>query len=62
MTTNFSNSAMTWDNFTDLKNRRFATKDALDLLDKLLVYDHQIRLTAKELLAHRYFDDVRVLY
>lgn len=31
----------------------------MDLLEKLLVYDHEQRLTCKEALAHRYFDPVR---
>ncbi|GKY97898.1 hypothetical protein MPSEU_000747800 [Mayamaea pseudoterrestris] len=33
--------------------------DALDLLDKLLVYDHEGRLTAKQAMEHPYFDSVR---
>lgn len=33
--------------------------EALDLLDKLLVYDHDKRLTAQEAMAHPFFDDVR---
>ncbi|EED88342.1 predicted protein, partial [Thalassiosira pseudonana CCMP1335] len=32
---------------------------ALDLLDKLLVYDHEQRWTAREALSHSFFDDVR---
>lgn len=32
---------------------------AFDLLDKLLVYDHTMRLTAAEAMNHTYFDDVR---
>lgn len=31
------------------------TSEALDLLDKLLRYDHQKRLTAREAQAHPYF-------
>ena len=31
----------------------------LDLLDKLLVYDHEQRWTAREALNHEFFDDVR---
>ncbi|KAL3811412.1 hypothetical protein ACHAXA_005313, partial [Cyclostephanos tholiformis] len=31
----------------------------LDLLDKLLVYDHELRWTAREALEHEFFDDVR---
>ena len=36
-----------------------ATDDALDLLDHLLVYDHYVRYTAREAMAHPYFDSVR---
>ena len=33
--------------------------NALDLLDRLLVYDHSQRFTAREAMAHPFFDDVR---
>lgn len=33
--------------------------DALDLLDRLLVYDHEQRWTAREALGHSFFDEVR---
>ena len=35
------------------------SKESLDLLDKLLVYDHNTRLTAQESMAHPFFDEVR---
>lgn len=35
------------------------SKEGLDLLDKLLVYDHQLRWTAKEALEHKFFDEIR---
>jgi casein kinase II subunit alpha len=31
----------------------------LDLLDKLLIYDHEDRLTARQAMAHPFFDAVR---
>ena len=31
----------------------------MDFIDKLLRYDHQERLTAKEAMQHPYFDKVR---
>jgi casein kinase II subunit alpha len=34
-------------------------RDGLDLLDKLLVYDHQQRLTAQQAMQHPFFDPVR---
>jgi casein kinase II subunit alpha len=33
--------------------------EAIDFLDKLLRYDHQTRLTAKEAMNHPYFYPVR---
>lgn len=41
------------------KNVEKAHGTALDLLDKLLRYDHQERLTAEEAMRHPYFDPVR---
>ena len=35
------------------------SEESLDLMDKLLVYDHDARLTAKEAMAHPYFNEVR---
>ena len=34
-------------------------REGLDLLDKLLVYDHEKRLNAKEAMNHSFFDEVR---
>jgi serine/threonine protein kinase len=35
------------------------SSESLDLLDKLLVYDHEQRWTAREALGHTFFDEVR---
>lgn len=35
------------------------SRDGLNLIDKLLVYDHGERLTAKEAMMHPFFDVVR---
>ena len=35
--------------------------ESIDLLDKILVYDHDVRLTANEAMGHPFFDDVRDL-
>jgi casein kinase II subunit alpha len=64
-----------WHGFITAENQRFVTNDAIDFLDKLLRYDHQVclshslpigltgdfqeRLTAKEAMAHPYFAPVR---
>ncbi|CAO2656821.1 Nn.00g056240.m01.CDS01 [Neocucurbitaria sp. VM-36] len=48
-----------WHSFINADNQRFVSNDAIDFLDKLLRYDHQDRLTAKEAMAHPYFAPVR---
>uniref|UniRef100_M8CHZ4 Casein kinase II subunit alpha n=1 Tax=Aegilops tauschii TaxID=37682 RepID=M8CHZ4_AEGTA len=44
-----------WEKFVDSGNRHLVSPEAIDFLDKLLRYDHQERLTAKEAMAHPYF-------
>ncbi|KAK3181291.1 Casein kinase II subunit alpha' [Lecanicillium sp. MT-2017a] len=48
-----------WHSFVTSENQRFVSNEAIDFLDKLLRYDHQERLTAKEAQDHAYFDPVR---
>lgn len=50
-----------YSSFIDDSNKHLCPPEALDLLDKLLQYDHQKRLTAKEAMAHPYFEPVRKL-
>mmetsp|Transcript_7800 Transcript_7800/g.19169 ORF Transcript_7800/g.19169 Transcript_7800/m.19169 type:complete len:349 (-) Transcript_7800:1113-2159(-) len=52
-------SRKSWLKFVTSENQHLVTNEAMDFLDKLLVYDHQERLTAKEAMAHTYFDPVR---
>lgn len=40
----------------------FASADAIDLLDRMLVFDPEKRLTVDEALDHPYFDSVRDQY
>ena len=37
------------------ENQHLVSREALDLLDKLLRYDHHERLSAKEAMEHPYF-------
>lgn len=39
------------------ENQRYISNEAIDFLDKLLRYDHQERLTAKEAQSHAYFSE-----
>lgn len=64
-----------WTSFVNTENQRFISNEALDFLDKLLRYDHQVslirrirmmrannrqeRLTAKEAMDHEYFAPIR---
>lgn len=49
-----------WSRFITPDNQHLASSEAMDLLDKLLRYDHQERLTAREAQAHVYFNSVRL--
>ncbi|KAF8295427.1 hypothetical protein DL93DRAFT_2068386 [Clavulina sp. PMI_390] len=44
-----------WSRFVTSDNQRFISNEAIDFLDKLLRYDHQERLTAREAQDHPYF-------
>lgn len=64
-----------WHSFVNTENQRFVSPEAIDFLDKLLRYDHQVRylhiavrmrtnvyqerLTAQEAMSHPYFAPVR---
>lgn len=38
-----------------------ATADALDLLDKMLMFDHEKRITARDAMLHAFFDPIRAV-
>ncbi|WAR11604.1 CSK21-like protein [Mya arenaria] len=44
-----------WERFVHSENQHLVSPEALDYLDKLLRYDHQERLTAREAMEHPYF-------
>ena len=44
-----------WERFVHGENQHLVSAEALDFLDKLLRYDHQERLTAREAMEHQYF-------
>ncbi|XP_073164856.1 casein kinase II subunit alpha isoform X2 [Lepidochelys kempii] len=44
-----------WERFVHSENQHLVSPEALDFLDKLLRYDHQSRLTAREAMEHPYF-------
>lgn len=50
-----------WEQFVQVENQHLVSPEALDLLDKLLRYDHQQRLTATEAMEHPYFCELTPL-
>ena len=48
-----------WTSMVDDYNEDLVNDDVIDLLSKMLVFDHNERITPKEALKHRYFDPVR---
>ncbi len=48
-----------WSRFVTDDNDNFATRYAIDFLDKLLIYDHQERPLPSEAMQHAYFDPIR---
>lgn len=45
-----------WSSFVNSSNQSLATPATIDLIDKLLQYDHQARPTAKETMQHPFFN------
>jgi len=48
-----------WSKFLNPENQHLVSPEAVDLLDKLLRYDHQERLSPAEAMLHPYFTPVR---
>ena len=44
-----------WERFVHSENQHLVSREALDLLDKLLRYNHRERLCAREAMEHPYF-------
>uniref|UniRef100_A0A4X1SNX5 Casein kinase II subunit alpha n=1 Tax=Sus scrofa TaxID=9823 RepID=A0A4X1SNX5_PIG len=49
-----------WERFVHSENQHLVSPEALDFLDKLLRYDHQSRLTAREAMEHPYFCELKL--
>ncbi|CAO3611885.1 unnamed protein product [Cunninghamella echinulata] len=47
-----------WSSFVNENNQRYMSNELWDLLDKLLRFDHQERLTCKEAMDHPYFQPI----
>ena len=47
-----------WTKFVNNSNKKYISNEALDFVDRLLRYDHNQRLTAKEAMNHCYFKPI----
>lgn len=52
---------VSYESFINAKNQERATKEGIDLLQKMLVYDKNNRITPKEAMQHEYFAPIRAL-
>jgi len=50
---------VSFETFINEENKHLVDNDVIDLLEKMLEYDHDKRVTASEALKHKYFDDMR---
>lgn len=48
-----------WNKFINNQNEALVSEEALDLLDKMLRYDHAERITPKDAMEHPYFKPVK---
>lgn len=48
-----------WSKFITPENKHLCSDEAIDLLSKMLRYDHAERITPKEAMDHPYFDIVK---
>ncbi len=54
-----THSKKDWELLIKPENKHLVTTEALDLLGKMLVYDHAERITPREAMMHKYFEEVR---
>jgi len=51
---------VSFETFINEENKHLVDDDVIDLLEKMLEYDHIKRVTASEALKHKYFDEIRL--
>lgn len=59
LSNNFSYPKRPWTKFITPDNQALCSNEALDLLSKMLVYDHEERITPKDAMLHPYFAELR---
>jgi casein kinase II subunit alpha len=56
---NLRYSRKAWQKFITPENKHLCDDNAIDLLSKMLVYDHAERITPKDAMEHSYFAPLR---
>lgn len=54
----YSYAKQPWTRYITPETQQQVSAESMDLLDKLLKYDHRERLTAREAQAHTYFSEI----
>ena len=54
-----SSSSSSSSTTTSMQQQSWPSRDGIDLLSRLLIYDHRQRLTARQAMEHAFFDPVR---
>ena len=49
-----------WDSCINEDNRKLCTSDAIDLLNRMLTIDLNLRPSAEELMSHPFFNQIKV--
>lgn len=55
-------SKKSWDTFINDKNKHLISKEALEFLSKLLIYDHAKRILPKDAMKLDYFKPIRAYH
>merc|ERR1711972_420771 len=51
-------SRKAWSKFVTAENQNLVHADVVDLIDRMLVYDHALRILPKEAMTHQYFGPI----
>lgn len=51
-----------WSYWKNSSNETMITKNGINLLSKMLEFDHEVRITAHEALKHPFFNEVQDMF
>lgn len=53
-----THSKKDWEVLIKAENKHLISPEALDLLTRMLIYDHAERITPREAMQHKYFEEI----